>query len=413
MNQKPHNRFPAYGAYDYSRYWDDLPDEPKYKKHLEITATNLKLGKDTTEKFLTLDKGLTTLGKKTLELCQKILCVTRASKSKGQDTFALWLENEIIKNKVKVEKDSYGNIIALIDGSDTMFTSHIDTCHKPNDPATQSIFYDADQDILFKDDTMCMGADDGTGVYIMLEMIRNKIPGTYAFFRDEEIGRVGSQKFFAQASKTGLAEFKRCISFDRAGGYDIVKSQSPGVCCSNEFVKALADELAEVHLEVLGTVPAQLYAGAPGSYTDSASFMTVIPECTNMSVGYKSQHGPNETQCVATFKRVLELYPNIDWDKLPTVRDPSKVPEPKTVAFGGSKTTPAAKKKAYQAPEEAMETFLMNIDSDLVELMELVENNPRYVAYALARDGYTAQDLILAMDMSYNELEEQLGDMFQ
>ena len=412
MNQKPRNQFPAYGAYDYSRYWGDLPEEPKYKKHLKITSTNVILGVDKSDKFLTLDKGRSTLGEKTLELCQKILCVTRASKSKGQDSFALWLENEIVKNKVKVEKDHYGNIIALIDGSDTMFTSHIDTCHKPSDPATQPIYYDADKDILFKDDTMCMGADDGTGVYIMLEMIRNRIPGTYAFFRDEEIGRVGSQKFFAQADKKQLAEYKRCISFDRAGGYDIVKSQSPGVCCSNEFVKALADELAEVHLEVLGTVPAQLYAGAPGSYTDSASFMTVIPECTNMSVGYKSQHGPNETQCVATFKRVLELYPNIDWDKLPTVRDPSKVPEPKTVAFGGSKAPPA-KKKAYQAPEEIMEGFLMNIDSDLVEMMELIESSPRYVAYALARDGYTTQDLTLAMDMSYNELEDQLGDMFQ
>lgn len=404
---KQHN-YPNY--HGYGSWYGGFQEPVKHKKHLEITTTTVKLGDAKTDRFSTVAEGRSHIKKETIELCQKILCVTRASKSAQQDTFALWLTNELTKCG-KVQTDGYGNLFMIIKEAnkavETMFTSHIDTCHKPSDPATQTIYYDAESDLLFKDDTMCMGADDGTGVYLMLTMIRQKIPGLYCFFRDEEIGRVGSRKMADTYKPEAFELIKRCISFDRAGDDDIISSQSPGVCCSKDFVDALSQQLATI--DTAGPE----YSAAPGSYTDSASFMHLIPECTNLSIGYKNQHGPRETQHVGTFLRVLDSYPKVDWSALPTVRDHTK-PEPKlqSVKMGGvtqGATTPTHKLPANVSVEETMEAFLSTIDADLIELMDLVEQNPRLVAYALASDGYTSADIFDMIDKVSSKAVDDFG----
>jgi hypothetical protein len=57
-----------------------------------------------------------------------------------------------------------------------------------------------------------------------------------------------------------------------------------------------------------------------GVFTDSASFMETIPECTNVSVGYFEEHTKNEHQNMTFLQKLADACLNVKWESLPTVR---------------------------------------------------------------------------------------------
>jgi hypothetical protein len=57
-----------------------------------------------------------------------------------------------------------------------------------------------------------------------------------------------------------------------------------------------------------------------GVYTDSAEF-DYIPECTNISVGYYSEHTVNEQQDINHLIDLCVACVSVDWESLPVVRD--------------------------------------------------------------------------------------------
>ena len=61
-----------------------------------------------------------------------------------------------------------------------------------------------------------------------------------------------------------------------------------------------------------------------GVYTDSAEFVDIIPECTNVSVGYYKEHTFDERQDIKHLADLAEACLRVDWESLPTERDPSK-----------------------------------------------------------------------------------------
>jgi len=73
-----------------------------------------------------------------------------------------------------------------------------------------------------------------------------------------------------------------------------------------------------------------------GVYTDSAEFTHLIPECTNVSVGYYKEHTTNEHQDIEHLINLAEACVLVDWENLPTKRNPD-VTEYKeyTSTFGG------------------------------------------------------------------------------
>ena len=163
-----------------------------------------------------------------------------------------------------------------------------------------------------------LGADDKLGCYIMCRMIEQGIPGMYVFHHGEEAGCVGS-KYIASEHKEFAKEFDYCIAFDRAGYNDIITKQSGSTCCSTEFATALSEQLNR------RLPPMEQMKPCPnGVYTDSASYVGLIPECTNVSVGYKSQHTSEETfdHEWLTVHLLPALF-QVDWDTLPVKRDPS------------------------------------------------------------------------------------------
>lgn len=222
-----------------------------------------------------------------------------------------------------------GNIVVIVGQSETLFSCHTDTVH--SEPGQQKLLYDKETNALFLDkpkqpasakvvsfnrfsfDRGCLGADDGAGMWLMLEMIDAKVPGTYVFHHSEECGGIGSHAL--SSDKGWLSRFKRAIAFDRKGTGDIIMHQRGGRCCSDTFVTALAAQLGEQKMP---------YKGAHGSFTDTANYTDTIPECTNLSCGYYNEHTESEWLDLNHLLDLRKACIALKWEELPTERNPKE-----------------------------------------------------------------------------------------
>ena len=204
-------------------------------------------------------------------------------------------------------KDVHGNYFYKIGDTKTAFTSHLDTACKEQ-VNVKHIF---EGNYIKTDGTSILGADDKAGVTILLYMIEKNVPGLYCFFIGEEVGCIGSG---LASEETYFKNYDRMISFDRRGTTSVITHQSSKRCCSDEFAQELANAINKSGLEM------ELDNG--GVYTDSAEFDGVIPECTNISVGYYSEHTKSEKQDIEFLTKLCEALVRVDWENLPTSRNP-------------------------------------------------------------------------------------------
>jgi len=190
--------------------------------------------------------------------------------------------------------------------SETVFSCHTDTVHRTG--VIQNVMLCPD-DLVFRTDSgQCLGADDGTGVWIMWEMIKAGVKGLYIFHRAEEVGGQGS----AHISRTDLfrdGHYKRCIAFDRKADKSIITHQACSRCCSDEFTEDMAKKLGMGHK-----------GDNTGSFTDSANYTDLIPECTNFSIGYYGAHSARETQDIEYLFPFRDALIKLDWESLVTSR---------------------------------------------------------------------------------------------
>lgn len=234
-------------------------------------------------------------------------------------TYIYGLEDELMKiiNPLlskPLSRDSYGNYFLEIGDSKTLFCCHLDTVGGQK-LKVNKIYYEKDGRKFVKTDgNTILGADDKTGMVIMLNMIYNNVPGLYYFLIGEEKGTVGSKLLYDRKSKMILSKYDRCIAFDRRGYGSIINRQMGKYCCSDEFVDALSKEFKNTGM---------IFKADPtGVWTDSALFMSVIPECTNLSVGYFNEHTKKEEQDLDYMLEMCKSVLNINWENLPVVRVP-------------------------------------------------------------------------------------------
>lgn len=360
---------------------------PKYKSDFTFTSKALTFEEDKklAEFFPEVSRR-----EQITDLSRYILCKRRVTKSKAQDEFIKFLMDEFKSLGLLPTTDEYGNLYVDVlddakDSSRVMFTSHVDIVGVPSQIDDQDVHYDATARRLFKTDGQTLGADDGVGVYVMWHMIKSAIPGFYAFFKDEECGRVGSQR----AHIPMIKEFDYCISFDRGYTTDIITHQSPGRGCSDEFANALSKAFGD-----------KLKPNANGVFTDSASFFKDVAECTNISVGYYNQHGGDETQCVDHFFWLLDAVLKVKWSELPVKRDP-KVVEPKQNFFNSydcddydwwhDRGYKPGKPKASLTDKqlEKLDSWLGNVaNEEAEEFANLLRTAPNLIAAILLEHGY-------------------------
>lgn len=284
-----------------------------------------------------------------------------------------------------VREDAYGNYwVQVGDDPVTMFSCHTDTVHKAS--ADNSPYK-----LSFKKGWLSvkgggvLGADDGTGIWIMLNLIEAGVPGLYIFHREEEIGGKGSI-YIAMNHATLLTGIKHCIAFDRKGYSDVITHQYSR-CCSDEFAQALADQL---NLDTDFTFA----PSKNGVFTDSANYTDLIGECTNLSVGYFDQHTTHECQDTVFLTKMVDRLIQIDFSALPAVRQPGEA-DPDDLAWVNYRDYPSHSSSSTKA--------LRSIEGrdDFAVISEMCQRYPGEIADLLMEQGWTAADLVVELEEVY------------
>lgn len=253
------------------------------------------------------------------------------------------------------EPDRHGNYVLVVgDNPEVAFMAHHDTVHKKS--GKQVVW--VEDDFIYSDGD-CLGADCTTGVYIILNMIEAKIPGVYIIHEAEEVGCIGSSAL-VKDNPLWLETVNFAISFDRYGTKSIITHQMGERTCSDAFADSLASILDMEHV-----------SDTRGSFTDSYEYRGVVPECTNLSVGYYSQHTSKETQDIVYLENLIDALINADWSKLVVDRTPGLLYDDSWMIRGGE--------EEYES-EDAM--------------YDLVKDNPQLICDLLESYGITYEDLI-------------------
>jgi hypothetical protein len=247
------------------------------------------------------------LNKSEMNIKEKFISLTKRTYPHGteQDLFPLLCEG--------LNEDEHGNLFIQIGESDVMFASHLDTATS----ALSEVNHVFEDNIIKTDGKSILGADDKAGVTVMLYMIENKVPGLYYFFLGEEVGCVGSKKLAAVHKENKIESINKVVSFDRRGTNSVITYQSSRRCCSDAFGDALAAEFNRVESTF------KYEKDDTGVLTDSVQFINIYPECTNISVGYYSEHTFNERQDIEHLEKLAKACVKVDWGNLPVERDPS------------------------------------------------------------------------------------------
>ncbi len=216
-------------------------------------------------------------------------------------------------------QDNVHVVVPRADGSDpvVMFSSHLDTA----DYSPENVYLDIESEpgVVKTDGKTILGADCKIGVALMCEMIEAEVPGWYVFHVGEEQGMIGSS-WLSKHQKEWEITPNYCVAFDRRGYDSVVTHQMGDRCCSEEFAEALCAALHEP-----GVI--EMEPDSTGVYTDSASYIEQIPECTNISVGYHGQHTHGEEQNLDWACILLEKLLTVDWEALPCKRVPEEIQE--------------------------------------------------------------------------------------
>lgn len=186
-------------------------------------------------------------------------------------------------------RDPYGNWHCIIGNGSIVWSAHLDTVHRR--AGRQHVSYDGRYFYIGQRTARksnCLGADCTAGVFVLCEMIRSWIPGHYVFHFGEESGGIGSD---AAASHLPhwYTDARAIIAFDRRGVADIITHQCVGRTCSTPFAESLARAINDASRGALQYLPCP-----NGSFTDSANYVDLIGECTNVSVGYSREHSTDE-----------------------------------------------------------------------------------------------------------------------
>jgi hypothetical protein len=146
----------------------------------------------------------------------------------------------------------------------------------------------------------------------MLQMVARGIPGLYIWHAAEEVGGLGSAHIAAETPAI-LARIDHAIALDRRGYDSVITHQSGGRCASDAFAKTLATQLGGSYAPDDG-----------GTFTDTAHYADLIPECTNLSIGYFGAHTAAESLDVAFLADLLDRICELDPTSWPIARAPGE-----------------------------------------------------------------------------------------
>lgn len=307
----------------------------------------------------------------------EMLRIRRSHNSPGEKVFIkkyiMPLKPTIIVTDVGDNEREPMAFMVEVGNSNIMFTSHVDTVHMKTDEVYQNVLLKDGK--YQKNDNQPLGADDAAGVWLMLHMINAEIPGVYMFFRGEERGGIGS-KYCASKRKDLFDGIQCAIAFDRRGTTSIITHQGGERGCSEEFSASLSKVLGMGHV-----------SDATGLYTDTKEFFHLVPNCTNVSVGYNNEHSKNETLIKTYIEKLRDNLLRADWSLLDFT-----APKPEPMTLGSF-----APKQLFKGATESgvSDIFEPNIEVGPLDVADFLfdscEQLPRDLmerALSLAQDIY-------------------------
>lgn len=311
-----------------------------------------------------------------------IICsYRRAHESIGEKTFINNYLLPTLKNiapESMVSVDGYGNILLNMGNESLMFVAHVDTVHRQDEPERQKVqIKDGIMTLKQYKDIQhtpgCLGADDGSGIAVMLYLISKGVKAQYLFTRCEERGGYGVS-YFRDNSENVLSKVKIAIEIDRRGTNEIIYSQGVGDCASREFTEALCKLLGMNH------TPSDR-----GSYTDVATLADIIPECVNIAAGYGNAHASSEYVDLEYLDKLAQKLETVvasgKWQSLPVTREAGDFGySPYWEAYG-----------AYSSPNRY---YSSGRPLEYDAIYEFVINDPEGAAVLLHNYGLTQNDLV-------------------
>lgn len=194
-----------------------------------------------------------------------------------------------------------------------LWSCHTDTVHRRTDAARQTVHVSKQGFVRLsrkaQRHSSCLGADDTAGVFLLREMILAGVAGHYTFHYGEEVGGIGSRDLVA-TYPAWCQRFQAAIALDRGRCSDVITHQSGGRCCSDDFADSL---IAALGLPLVK---------ATGTYTDTAEYADIVPECSNISVGYFGAHSRHEELYLPYLYRLRTALLQLDQTALRFSRDP-------------------------------------------------------------------------------------------
>ena len=206
-------------------------------------------------------------------------------------------------------RDSFGNYILEIPSAKptnnvVLWSSHLDTVHQVE--GMQLVTVEGDWAYTNTKSSNCLGADCSTGIALMLQMITYKVPGSYVFHAGEEKGCLGST-WMKRNNPDWLKKHTHAVAFDRRKDCSVITHQMGVNTASDDFVESFID-VTGMH--------GFLKADDRGSYTDTYQYKDLIPECTNISVGYDGEHTAAELQDLLYYEILLDALLSADFEHL-------------------------------------------------------------------------------------------------
>jgi hypothetical protein len=281
------------------------------------------------------------------------------------------------------ERDIAGNYTVTVGEKPTvLWSSHTDTVHKTD--GKQKLVYGAGFLSLSDKEAKpeCLGADCTVGVWIMRQMILRNIPGLYIFHAFEETGGDGSIHI-AENRQDLLEGIKYAIAFDRKGISSVISHQFTR-CASDAFSQALADAL---------NTPGVFVPDDTGTFTDTANYVNLIPECTNISVGYWSQHTSAEILDVGFAEHVLNRVCALDVNALPAERDHTVEEKYDWNEYGYSKFYTSKYHTTTNRKYSGYNRITSYEQAEIDELADICERFPNLVARFLMSEGFGLSDV--------------------
>jgi hypothetical protein len=226
-------------------------------------------------------------------------------------------ENAFIRRYIQptgAKSDGYGNMLLRIGGAPVLWSCHTDTVHSKSGRQDVAVTEGA-ATLSFASSSNCLGADCTTGVWLMLHMIRARVPGLYVFHAAEERGGGGS-RFIADKVPHALRGIKAAIALDRANCNEVITHQGGARMASDAFALSLARQL-----------PGPYEPSQDGVFTDTANYPELVGECVNIGVGYARQHSSLEVQDLNHAERLRAALVTFDWTRLDFARKPGEADE--------------------------------------------------------------------------------------